>query len=252
MKKYLLLLIGLCLAVPALGAESPIVEAFGCTLKAGRTMADFDRAAAAWAAQADKLPSNKSYFAAVLKPFRGATGHGGTSFDLVWVGSNPSMDEWAKGQAAGMASADETAALAGIDATVSCGSALYQETTLYDGLKDEPSDLDAVIESYVCKAKPGKGQKDVDAAEAATVSASKALKLATYSAYKWAPLYDAADVQVVYLYVDDDWAAFATGFDKWKASKEGQAADAATAAALDCDSAIWLGHIIHQPATTNH
>jgi len=246
-KHLLTVLIALCFVPTALAAGTPIVEVFGCKLQAGKTMADFDRAAAAWAAQADKLPANASYFAAVLKPYRGAT-----TYDVVWIGSNPSMDDWAKAGVAGMASPSETAALAGIEAVVSCGSGLFAETTLYDGLKEKPGDVDAVIESFVCSVNPGKTMKDVDAYDAALISASKALKLSTYSQYRYSPLYDARDVQVAYLIVNDDLEAFAKGFDVWMNSREGQAANAIAASALSCDAALWLGHVIHQPTTTNH
>ena len=242
MKRLLYLLIVFCIAPTAFSAGPPIVEVFGCKLNEGRTMADFDHAATAWANQADKLPANASYFAAVLKPYRGAT-----TYDVVWVGSNPNMADWAKAGAAGMASADEQAALAGINAAVSCESALFAETTMYEGLKDEPGDLDAVIESAVCSVRPGKTMKDVDAYDASFVAASKALKLSTYSSYRWTPLYDRANVQVAYLIVNDDLDAFAKGFDAWTNSKEGQAANDAAASALSCDSALWLGHVLHQP-----
>jgi len=247
-KHLLSVLIAFCFVPAALAASTPIVEVFGCKLKEGRTMADFDRAAAAWAAQADKLPANASYFAAILKPYRGAT-----MYDVVWIGSNPTMDDWANAGVAGMASASETAALAGIEAVTSCESGLFAETTLYDGLKEKPGDVDAVIESFVCSLKPGKTMKDADAYDAAVVNGSKALKLSTYSQYRYAPLYDRRDVQVAYLIVNDDLEAFAKGFDAWNDSKEGQAANAAAASALSCDAALWLGHVIHQPTTpSNH
>jgi hypothetical protein len=245
-KHLLSVLIAFCFVPAALAAGSPIVEVFGCKLKEGRTMADFDRATAAWAAQADKLPANASYFAAILKPYRGAT-----MYDVVWIGSNPSMDDWAKAGVAGMASSSEMSALAGIEAVTSCESGLFAETTLYEGLKEKPGDVDALIESFVCSIKPGKTMKDVDAYDAALISASKALKLSTYSEYRYSPLYDRRDVQVAYLIVNDDLEAFAKGFDVWMNSKEGQAANAAADSALSCDAALWLGHVIHQPTTTS-
>lgn len=241
------MLIAFCFVPTALAAGTPIVEVFGCTLREGRTMADFDRAATAWANQADKLPANASYFAAVLKPYFGAT-----DYDVVWIGSNPNMDDWAKAGVAGMASASEQAAQAGFDAVVSCKTALFAETTLYEGLKDEPGDVDAIVESFVCSLKPGKTLKDIDAKDAADIAASKALKLSTYSSYRWSPLYDRAAVQVAYLIVNDDLDAFAKGFDVWMNSKEGQAANAAATSALSCDSALWLGHVLHQPAMVSN
>ena len=82
MKHLLSVLIAFCFVPTALAAGTPIVEVFGCKLKEGKAMADFDRAAAAWVAQADQLSANATYFAAVLKPYRGAT-----TYDVVWIGS---------------------------------------------------------------------------------------------------------------------------------------------------------------------
>ena len=70
MKKLLLLLIIGSWIAPAFAKDQPVIDVFGCKVKPGKTIANFDTAANAWAAQADKLPDNKSYFAAILKPFR--------------------------------------------------------------------------------------------------------------------------------------------------------------------------------------
>ena len=57
---------------------------------------------------------------------------------------------------------------------------------------------------------------------------------------------------VAYLSVNDDLDAFAEGFDVWTNSKEGQASDAAAASALSCDSALWFGHVLHQPTAASN
>ncbi len=243
MKKLLLLLIIGSWIAPAFAKDQPVIDVFGCKVKAGKTIANFDTAANAWAAQADKLPENKSYFAAILKPFRGET----FGYDVVWIGSSPNLGDWAKGNTAGLASAGETAALAAIDATVSCESAMYLEAPVFEGMKDEPGDNDALIETYNCNLNPGKTAKDADAFDAGYAAASKALK-GTFSTFRWAPFFGNSGYSSVYLTVNDDFTSFAAAVDAFNNSKEGQASNAAAAATFKCDSALWLGHVLHQPA----
>jgi len=247
-KRLISILVGVCWAGTVFAADAPLIEVFGCKLNEGRTMADFGMAAQAWRAQIDKLPAAQNYFVALLTPLRGDTPH-----DVVWIGSNPSVADWAKSEAAQNASAEMAAALAGIAANVSCESAMYLETPMYEGLEDEPGDNDAVIETYGCNLRPGKTQKDADADDAAFVAAAKALKPTTYSMYRWTPFYGKATYDVLYLAVNDDLASFAALTDAWNASKEGKAANAADAATFSCDSALWNGHVLRQPASAaNH
>jgi hypothetical protein len=247
MKRLISILMGICLAGSAFAAETPLIEVFGCKLNEGRTMADFSNAAEAWRAQVDKIPAARNYFAAVLTPLRGDT-----PYDVVWIGSNPSVSDWAKSESASDASSDVVATLAAINANVTCESALYLETPMYEGLKDEPGDNDTVIETYGCNLKPGKTQKDADADDRAYLAALKALKPAS-STYRWAPLFSKATHAVVYLVVNDDLASFAAATEAYNASKEGQAALEADAATFTCDTGLWYGHTLRVPAAApNH
>jgi len=241
-KRLASILVAICWTGSVFAGDMPLIEVFGCKLNEGRTMVDFGIAAEAWRAQIDKVPAAASYFVALLTPLRGDTPN-----DVVWIGSNPSVADWAKSEAAQNASADMVAALAGIAANVSCESALYLETPMYDGLKDKPGDRDAVIETYGCNLKPGKTMKDADADDAAFLAAAKALKPTTYSSYRWTPFYGKATYDVVYLGVNDDLASFAALTETWNASKEGKAANAVDAATFSCDSALWNGHVLRQP-----
>jgi hypothetical protein len=242
MKRLISIAIISCCAGSAFAADTPVIEAFGCKLTEGKTMADFDRAAAAWAAQADALPENRNYFAAILQPFRGFT-----QYDVVWIGSNPSVSDWALANAAGMASASEQAALAALGETATCESSMFMETALFEGLKDEPGDNDALLESYACNLNPGKTRMDAEAMEATFLAATKAVNPG-FSTYRWTPFVGRSTYQVVYLTVNDDFNAFAAATSAFNNSKEGQASNAAAAATFRCDSALWLGRVLHQPA----
>jgi hypothetical protein len=243
MNRLISILLAICCAAPAFAAEQPLIEVFGCKLNEGRTMADFNNAAEFWRAQIDKIPAAANYLVALLTPMRG-----NTPYDILWVGTNPSVSDWAKSQEAQSASSEMAAAAAEIDANVSCESALYFETPIYEGLKDEASDNDAVIETYGCNLKPGKTQKDADADDAANLAATKALKPTSYSTYRWTPFFAKASYDVVYLTVNDNLASFAAATEAFDASKEGRAALQADAATFTCDSGLWLGRTLRAPA----
>ena len=248
MKRLMAILLGVFFAGSAFAADPALIETFGCKLKEGRSMADFNSAVEAWRAQIDKLPAGRNYFAALLTPAAGYT-----PYDLVWIGSIPSVSEWAKFGAAGDASPDYLAALSKIGTNATCENALYLETPLFEGLANKPGDNDAIIETYGCNLKPGKTQKDADAFDAAYVAASKAIKATSYSTYRWAPFFGKATYQSVYLTVDDDLVSFAAATDALNASKEGKASNAAAAATFTCDSALWSGRVLRQPAAApNH
>ena len=96
MKNAMLFALAACFAWPAFGAETgEIVEIFGCNLKDGKSMADFDTTVSAWQKDMDKNEGvKKNDFAAVMVPYRAKS-----QYDVVWVGSNPNLTDWAKGAA---------------------------------------------------------------------------------------------------------------------------------------------------------
>ncbi len=120
MKKVMLLAVAACFAWPVYGAETgEIVEMFGCSLRDGKAMADFDAAAAAWQKDMEKNEGVKSYFAAVLVPYRATS-----DYDLVWIGSNPNLNDWAKGAAVDYTELGR-ATQARWDTVATCDAGLY-------------------------------------------------------------------------------------------------------------------------------
>lgn len=249
MKKAMLFAIAACFAWPAYGAETgEIVEMFGCTLKDGKSMADFDVAAAAWQKDMEKNDGVKNYFAAVLVPYRATS-----DYDLVWLGSNPNLNDWAKGAAIDYTAVGR-AAQARFDAVATCDAGLYFGTTLYEGLADaKPGDPPVAVEAYGCDINDGKTMADVGAAEKTVVAAVNAIKARTpelvkFSLYRYTPWLADTAFDTIYLTVNHDVTAFAASNTVWQASTEGPAADAALAKAETCESGLWFGHIIHTAA----
>lgn len=131
MKKTMLFGVAACFAWSAYGAETgEIVEIFGCNLKAGKTMADFDATVSGWQKDMEKNEGVKNYFAAVLVPYRAKS-----DYDVVWLGSNPNLNDWAKGAAIDYTAVGR-AAQARFDTASTCDAGLYFGTTLYEGLAE--------------------------------------------------------------------------------------------------------------------
>jgi hypothetical protein len=249
MKKAVLFAIAVCFAWPAHGAETgEIVELFGCVLKDGKSMADFDAAASAWQKDMEKIDGVKNYFAAVLVPYRAKS-----DYDLVWLGLNPNLNDWAKAAAIDYTALGK-ATQARWDSVATCDSGLYFGSTLYEGLAEgKPGDPPAAVEAYLCDTNDGKTTADVVAAEKAAVAATNAIKartpeLAKYSTYRYRPWLAESAYDTIYLTVNHDVTAFAASNTAWQTSTEGQAADAAIAGAFTCDAGLWFGHIVHEPA----
>jgi hypothetical protein len=249
MKKAMVFAVAACFAWPVYGAETgEIVEMFGCNLRDGKSMADMDAAVSAWQKDMDKNEGVKNYFAAVLVPYRAKS-----DYDLVWLGSNPNLNDWAKG-----ASIDYTAvgqaAQARFDKVATCDAGLYFGSTLYEGLEEaKPGDPPAAVEAYLCETNDGKTRADVSAAEKTALVAVNAIKaktpeLAKFSMYRYTPWLAEAQFDTIYLTVNHDVTAFAASNTAWQTSAEGQAADAAFAKAETCDAGLWFGRIVHAPA----
>jgi len=249
MKKFLSIIVLACIAWSAYGADTgEVVELFACHLKEGKTMADFDAAAAAWKKDVENVAAAKNYFAAVMVPFRAKA-----EYDLVWIGSNPNLNDWAASAgwtrtAAGQVSQDR------FDKVAICDSGLHFSTTLYEAIAEgKPGDPPAALEGYGCTLNKGKTMADVTAAEKTWIAAVNALKaktpdLAKFSTYRYAPLLADTGYDLIYLSVNHDLAAYAATESAWAASAEGSKADAAIAEAETCKSGLWLGHIVRQPA----
>ena len=248
MKKAMLFVVATCFAWPAYGAETgEIVEIFGCNLRDGKSMADFDATVSAWQKDMDKNEGVKNYFAAVIVPYRAKS-----QYDLVWVGSNPNLNDWAKSAAIDYTEVGR-AAQARFASASTCDAGLFFGSTLYEALEEgKPGDPPAAVEAYLCNIKDGKTMADVGAAEKSAVAAVNAIKgrtpeLVKYSMYRYTPWLANAQFDTITLVVNHDVTAFAASNTAWQTSAEGPKADAAFAAAETCDAGLWFGHIVHMP-----
>lgn len=249
MKKVMLLAVAACFAWPAYGAETgEIVEIFGCNLKDGKSMADFDATVSGWQKDMEKNEGVKNYFAAVLVPYRAKS-----EYDVVWIGSNPNLNDWAKAAAIDYTDVGR-AAQARFDSASTCDSGLFFGTTLYEGLPEgKPDDPPAAVEAYLCNINDGKTMADVSAAEKSLLAAVNAIKARTpelvkFSSYRYTPWLANQEFDTIYLTVNHDVTAFAASNTAWQTSTEGPAADAALAKAETCEAGLWFGHIVHMPA----
>ena len=216
-----------------------IAEVYGCTYREGKTLADLNAAAAQWLKQFDQIDAGKNYFAAVLTPYRA-----NSTYDAVWIGSNPNLNDWANMEEASNASAVMQSSAAAFDAVASCESGLYFSTTLSNALPVEENDTETAIEVYTCKINDGKTAIDVEAAEKLIVGATKGLGFSTYRLSPWLAN---TPFDNVYLSVSDDLGAFASNNSKYMTSSAGADADAAIFSSQSCESGLWRGHLIRRP-----
>lgn len=241
MKRTISCLVIATFAWSAQAAETgTIAEVYGCTYREGKSLDDLKAAAAQWLKEFDKVEAGKNYYAAILSPIRS-----NSPYDVVWIGSNPNLNDWAKSEEASTGSAALRASQAGFDAVADCSSGLYWSATLLDELPVENDDNDAVVEVYACNTSDGKTAADIEAAEKLIVEASKGLKFATYRLTPWLAntTYDR-----MYLSVSDDLGAFAANNSTYLTSSAGANAEAAVYGSQSCKAGLWHGHVIRRPA----
>jgi len=221
----------------------PVGEVFLCKLKSGKTMADFDAAAAVFNKVVAGIDAYKSYFAATLVPFRTDP----SGYDVVWVGTAPNLNSWAR-----MAEASLTKPMkesdAAFDAVATCESGLYFTSLLHDALPNEKDDADTVVEAYSCKLNEGKTMADLDEPHRLYKEAVKAMaktdpKTANFLMVEWERWLANDPDEVTYFQVNDDMESFARSESAYYTSNEGKAAEAAWAKVLNChNNGLWLGH----------
>jgi len=249
MKRLIILILTAMVAWPAIGAETPaVVESFGCSLLPGKTLADFDKATAAWQADMDKIPGGDEYFAVTMVPIRATT-----DVDVVWLGSYPSLNNWSKNTAAYMASAEGQASDARFDRVASCGSGLAFSQPLHVGL-DAPAVNDtSVIEGYRCTLKDGKTMANVNEANTAWMKYVEAAQaadpaLGKFSAYMLTPWISNAPYDVVYVIAHDDLASFGSTNTDLFTSSGGAAVGAGFDSVMRCTGGLFQGKVVRTPA----
>jgi hypothetical protein len=252
MKRTITFFVGLSLSVAAFavsGAETgPVGEVFVCKFKPGKTMVDFDAATAAFNKAADGLDAYKGYFAATLVPFRTDT-----PYDVVWIGSLPTLNAFARGADASM-SKPMQASQAGFDAVMTCQSGLYFTSLLHDALPNEKGDVDTVVEAYSCKLNEGKTMADLDEPHRLYKEAVKAIakadpKAAQFLMVEWDRWLANDPDEITYFQVNDDMESFARSETAYYTSNEGKAAEAAWGKVVNChNNGLWLGHRVRAAA----
>lgn len=250
MKRIISLIVAATISWSAFGAETPaVVESFGCTLKQGKTLADFDKATAAWQSDMDKIPGGDEYFAVTLVPLRA-----NTNVDIVWLGSYPDLNSWSKNTAAYLASAEGQASDARFDKVANCETGLAFSQPLHVGLpRPTVGGGGAVMEAYQCKLKHGKTVANVDSANAAWmqwVEAAEAsdASLGKFSAYMLEPWIANTPYDLVYLVVHSDLASFGRINTALFTSPGGAFVGAGFDSVMRCESGLFLSNVVRVPA----
>ncbi len=252
MKRFSLLLLLGCWSLssrPAYAAETDaVVEIFACTLKPGKTMADFDAATKFWQTEMKKIgPAQQSYFGVVFTPIRA-----NAPADVYWLGTHPNLNAWARGHAEYAASAGGQSADARFDAVSTCKSGLYFSKALREALPDEEGDVTAVAESYSCTLKPGKTMANVESALAVWNGQVEKLKAAdstaaNFSAYMLTPWLANTPVDVLYLVISDDITTFGKVNTQWITSGLSAPSGAAFNDAHSCETGLYATRVVHEP-----
>lgn len=251
MKQLITLVLGVAIAWPAFGAETPaVVESFGCTLVPGKTLADLDKATAAWQSDMDKIPGGDEYFAVTMTPIRA-----NTPVDVVWIGSYPNLNSWSKNTASYIESSEGQAADARFDRVVSCESGLAFSQALHTGRPAPEVGDTSIIEGYQCKLKHGKTMANVDEANAAWVKWIEAEEAANpdadkFSAYMFQPWISNTPYDLVYLVVHGDLGAFGRTNTELFTSSGGQAVGAGFDSVMSCESGLFQAKVIRTPAAS--
>jgi hypothetical protein len=250
MNRFITLIVATALAWSAQAAETDAVtEAFGCALNPGQTMADFDKATAAWQADMDKIPGGNEYFAATLTPFRANT----EGLDFYWLGVSANLNAWSKNTAAYEASPEGRAAGARFAKVAKCRSGLYFMRTLHEGLPPPTADDNtSAIEGYQCNLREGKTIANADQANSAWIASVEASKgtdadLAKFNAYVMIPWLANTPYDLIYLVVNDNLADFGKINTAALTSAGGQAAQAGFDAVMTCEAGLFTGKAIRRP-----
>jgi hypothetical protein len=249
MNRFITLIVAACFALSAQAAETDTVtEGFACTLKPGKTMADFDKTTAFWQKQMASIPGSNESFAAVLTPLRADT-----PVDVFWLGSETNLNAWAKNTAAYYASAEGNAAEAEFDKVASCESGLWFSRPVHEGLAAPAAGDTSVIEAYQCKLKDGKTIANVENAHAKWrqyVESAKSTdpSLAKFSAYVLTPWLAQTEYDLVYLVVNDNLQDFGKLNTAAMTGASGPAVQAAFDDAMSCDAGLFTGKVVWAPA----
>ncbi len=236
-------------AIPAQAADSPqVVEAFGCNFLDGKDFDDLDQAAEYFASQRSKIDSSalQKIRSVMWVPVLGSV-----NVDVVWFNGNMTFNEWAEVHEAISGTSVGRSIQAQFNDVLDCpGSSLHTSENLFRNDKAFTGDT-VVIESYQCELSPGKTIADTDAAIAAWKPVFAKAVAATDAASivgRRIPLISGSGFDLTYYLVWDDNSAYAAGNSALQADPENAKSAEMFAAAHRCESALFSGQIMVQPA----
>lgn len=235
--KRLFVALVMMMTMSAQAAEvGPVIQAFGCSFKAGQGFEQLQTAVGVWNQKLDEMLGDEpsQFFAAVFRPLRG----GEPGIDFYMIGASPNLNVMAGGIYNYMTSESGAAAQAALDEVAQCSSSiLLSERLMSEAPPPTEDDRTAAVEGYACTLNPGTSEQDVRKAEKDWLAAAEAID-AKVDVLRWEPLFANTPVDMWYLVVVDgirEWAQFRTDF---STSKKGAAADARFEEITNCESTL--------------
>ncbi|MEQ8859308.1 MAG: hypothetical protein RIC56_11740 [Pseudomonadales bacterium] len=246
-----LLWIAMLLASPLALADShtadtgPVMETFRCDFHEGKGPDDIWASAEFFNQQVDKMNSEalNSYFAAVLLPFRASM-----EGDYGWIGEWPSLRTMARGLQDYYASPLSAAVEKRFAEVADCRANTWFVEDLVDNYPDDDATpLQDAVEIYSCTLRDGVTMAQVSSAEQAFVKANGEAPVAVQ---RWTPFLANTPADLAYLVAHEDIGSFADFNAAWLASEAGRANQAAFAEVMDCESGLYTGRVLREPAST--
>lgn len=226
-----------------------VVQAFGCSLNDGRTMADARSVLGALAQNAAANENPDPQFGLFAwRPLRGAT-----DFDFVLGVINADLKSAAAGIAAFEGSPEGQALRDRFEATADCVSGIFETNQIADGtigMTGGDAEVDAIVETFSCQVKDGSDMDDVDAAVKfwqAQVAKIKSQALDAYDAHVWKPIRGGTGADLIWVGNAANMEAWAASLADYNASPAGQAADARIFKHATCTSNLYQGYWLVAP-----
>ena len=227
---------------------STALQAFGCTLKDGKTQDDFWETADQFREAMESLdgPGLNAINVYALMPFRASA-----DVDFMWLVASPNLNEMGKGLATYYSSEAGQAADAAFFEISDCDSGIALIDTVHEGEESEVNyddrAPDGVFEMFGCNLLPGKTPEDNAEAVAFWQEQVKQIRsetLDSYSAWLWTPFRTSARFDFVWLGASPDIETMMQGATDYLTSKPGQAAAERFASVSRCSSGLWNGYAI--------
>lgn len=230
-------------------ASSQVIDMFACTLKEGKTLDNVWSLMDTLRGIGDAIDVEDPAASTFLwTRFRGEA-----PYDYIVGLTSSSLNEMAAGLNAYYSSGMGAAFDAQFQSVGDCNSYVAMSKQIRNGEIGNTGDreMDAVVETFVCRLNEGSDMADVDdAIEFWNAQMDKIESPATqkYEAYQWTPFRGGSgDTAFMWVGLYPDLATWAQGDTDYYASKAGQAADERLNKAATCGNALWVGYWIVPP-----